>query len=208
MWGEDSCEEIPGVRCDASGNVVELVISDKGMRGELPAGLAAALPELREVALDGNRLSGGILEMARDLLLLESFSASHNNLTGRVPCPRRGVGIPGQLACVPIGASALHTLSLSFNRLDGTIPGRCIAACNPHLAALQLESNRLTGQVPGHLSQLSKLVLFDVSQNDLTGTLPGELANLVKLTTLDLSLNRLSGMGLHASTSQLNLSRV
>jgi len=54
-------------------------------------------------------------------------------------------------------------------RLTGTIPGECIARCNPDLSALQLESNRLTGGVPSHLSALSKLSLLDVSQNELTG---------------------------------------
>jgi len=52
-WREDSCEEMAGVRCDADGNVVELKMSEKGLRGELPAGLAALLPNLREVFLDG-----------------------------------------------------------------------------------------------------------------------------------------------------------
>ena len=70
-------------------------------------------------AWDGNRLTGGVLEMARDLLLLESFSATHNNLTGRVPCPRQGVGVPGTTACVPIGRgrrrSRCHSLPLHLN---------------------------------------------------------------------------------------------
>ena len=32
-WTETSCEEIPGVRCDRDGNVVELKVSEKGLRG-------------------------------------------------------------------------------------------------------------------------------------------------------------------------------
>ena len=64
------------------------------------------------------------MELARDLPLLEAFSATHNNLTGEVPCPRSGVaaGAPG--ACPPPGGSdsspRLQHLMLSFNRQGGS----------------------------------------------------------------------------------------
>lgn len=191
VWTETSCEEIPGVRCDADGNVVELAVSEKGLRGALPPNLAASLPNLEEVALDGNRLTGGVLELLRDSLRVETFSATRNNLTGPVPCP--GAGNASEAAACASTTSQMYSYSLSFNNLEGTIPGECIARCAPRLAALQLESNRLTGTVPAALAGLSELELLDVSQNVLTGTLPPDLATLDRLQTLDLSLNRFYG---------------
>ena len=104
-WGETSCEEIPGIRCDREGNVVELKVSEKGLRGSLPPDLAAALPKLTEVSLDGNRLTGGVLELARDCPHVESFSATHNNLTGTVPCPGAG-DVPEASACSSSSSSS------------------------------------------------------------------------------------------------------
>ena len=191
-WGENSCEDIPGVRCDAAGNVVELKVSGKGLRGVMPTGLASALPHLVEVSLDGNRLTGGVLELVRDLKKVETFSATHNMLTGRAPCP--GAGDVSEADACTNGGSPLLTYALSFNTLTGSIPGECIARCAPQLTVLQLESNRLTGGVPAALKTLSLLAILDVSQNELTGTLPAELSNLEKLQTLDVSLNRLTGV--------------
>ena len=54
----NACDAIPGIACDGSGNVVSLKITEKGLAGDLPPGLAGRLPKLREVKLDGNLLEG------------------------------------------------------------------------------------------------------------------------------------------------------
>ena len=57
----------------------------------MPPGLAGRLPKLREVKLDGNLLEGNVLELLMYSRTMESFSASRNRLTGRVPCPGQAV---------------------------------------------------------------------------------------------------------------------
>ena len=64
--------------------------SSQGLAGDLPPGLAGRLPKLREVKLDGNLLEGNVLELLMYSRTMESFSASRNRLTGRVPCPGAG----------------------------------------------------------------------------------------------------------------------
>ena len=217
----NACDEIPGLTCDGEGDVIGLRVTEKGLAGDLPPGLAGKLPKLEELNLDGNQLTGNVLEVLMYSSSIRSFSAAGNGLRGRIPCPGAGpppfkadsdsisesdwsswyntaVDACGASAGNPYvrhkGAKGLYHLDLGQNALDGEVPGACLAACAPSLASVDLAGNGLVGDVPASFANLSDtLRALDLGQNRLTGTLPASYASLTKLRTLDLSLNRIGG---------------
>ena len=86
----NACDEIPGLTCDGDGDVLALRVTEKGLAGDLPPGLAGKLPKLEDVNLDGNALTGNVLEVLMYSSSIRSFSAAGNGLTGRIPCPGAG----------------------------------------------------------------------------------------------------------------------
>jgi Leucine-rich repeat (LRR) protein len=109
--------------------------------------------------------------------------------------------------------SHVTTISLSFNRLIGTLPAtlnqltalRVFVADNNQLrgaipllsglSALEIfdvSTNVLGGKIPS-LQGLSKLLLFNASENQLTGSIPS-LADAPALRLILLEQNRLSGV--------------
>ena len=178
----------------------------QGLAGDLPPGLAGRLPKLREVKLDGNLLEGNVLELLMYSRTMESFSASRNRLTGRVPCPgagrvddedealKRCESNDGDPDVTYKGAEGLYHLDLGYNALDGEVPARCLVRCSPGLAVVKLGSNRLTGTVPVAFANLRETMRhLDLSSNELRGQLPVEFGTLDRIQTLDLSLNRIGG---------------
>ncbi len=105
-----------------------------------------------------------------------ALDISGNNLNGTLPADL------GTL-------TSLKTLSLSDNRLRGTIPnlGALVG-----LTSLDLSVNRLSGTIPD-LSALTSLSGLSLFGNQLSGTIPDWLGSLTSLTTLDLGDNRLTG---------------
>ena len=137
---------------------------------------------------------------------MESFSASRNRLTGRVPCPgagrvddedealKRCESNDGDPDVTYKGAEGLYHLDLGYNALDGEVPARCLVRCSPGLAVVKLGSNRLTGTVPVAFASLRESMRhLDLSSNELHGQLPVEFGTLDRIQTLDLSLNRIGG---------------
>ena len=109
----------------------------------------------------------------------------------------------------------VNDLSLSWNRLSGTIPaelgdltflsslylyGNQLSGAIPselgnlsHLIYLELNHNRLSGQIPSELGSLSKLERLWLQSNQLNGVIPSELGGLTNLEKLNLAGNQLSG---------------
>jgi hypothetical protein len=191
-----------GVTCNAAGTaVVEIFLSDNGLRNSLPASLSnisslevfeaegndltGALPnalgtlgKLKALRLSLNRISSTLPKELGNLASLEVFSLAVNLLTGAIPAEL------GKL-------SKLRVLDLSRNSLSGPIPGAV-----GQLAALQfldLSANQLTGALPPQLGQLQNLLSLFAAGNQLTGAVPVGLASLPKLTQLSLGDNQLSG---------------
>ncbi len=65
-------------------------------------------------------------------------------------------GIPED--AVPASETMVRSITLSDNRLTGTIPGKTFQYLMPALGKLYLDNNRLTGSVPLELGGLGKLV--------------------------------------------------
>lgn len=106
--------------------------SNNDFSGELPVDIGVGLPNVQELLLDMNRLSGHIPTSVGGLQVLTNMNLSNNQLTGM---------IPSSVGSIPV----LTTLDLSNNQLSGEIPD---AIGELKLNKLNLSSNSLTGEVP------------------------------------------------------------
>lgn len=97
--------------------------------------------------------------------------------------------IPPQISTL----NSLQILTLSQNRLTGTLPVEIFASASASLLHLDLSYNMLSGTIPLQIGNLGKLVGLDLSYNKLTGPIPSSIGELLILQKLDLSSNRLTG---------------
>ena len=193
--------EWDGVTANRSGRVIELVLSDNRLRGEIPAELGS-LTDLQILGLPKNQLSGEIPPELGNLPSLTVLDLAFNQLTGGVPAElgrlanlqrlylhenRLSGRIPPELGSL----TDLQTLWLDGNELSGGIPPEMGSLAS--LQALHLHSNRLSGEIPSELGNLSNLRRLWLSVNQLSGQIPSELGRLSSLEELSLHSNRLSG---------------
>ncbi|XP_058202454.1 probable LRR receptor-like serine/threonine-protein kinase At1g07650 isoform X24 [Rhododendron vialii] len=130
------------------------------------------------IYLRGQDLPGVLPKSIANLSYLTILALNRNFLNGSIP---------------PEWTSTkLEFLSLSENRLSGTIPkylGRITSLTN-----LSLESSMFEGPVPAELGNLVNLQYFNLNSNNLTGKLPKELLNnLINLREVRLSSNNFTG---------------
>ena len=147
------------------------------MTGGIPLELAA-LTDLLELGLGGNRLSGGIPSELGRLTFLRGLNLAHNQVSE---------GIPAELG----GLTHLQWLYLGDNRLSGGIPAELGGLTR--LRWLLLGGNDLSGGIPPELGGLSQLLELDLGHNQLSGGIPPELGGLTDLRSLLLGGNDLSG---------------
>ena len=166
-----------GVTVSASGRVVGLNLSAKGLSGPISSELGL-LSDLEFLSLDSNNLSGSIPSELGQLGNLESLLLGVNVLSGSIPSEI------GRL-------SNLRYLSLYDNDLSGSIPSELGRLSN--LESLHLNSNSLSGSIPSELGQLSNLESLYLNSNSLSGSIPSELGLLSDLEFLSLDSNNLSG---------------
>ena len=169
--------EWDGVITDDNGRVIELLLFDNQLSGQMPPELGN-LSSLEYINLYGNRLSGEIPAELGRLTDLEQLWLEGNQLSGE---------IPGELG----NLSSLEYMTLSGNRLSGEIPGQLGSLTN--LKRLQLQGNRLSGEIPGQLGRLMNLEGLHLEENRLSGEIPGQLGNLGNLEYLSLRGNLLGG---------------
>ncbi|KAL2238916.1 probable leucine-rich repeat receptor-like protein kinase At1g35710 [Sesamum indicum] len=172
-----------------------LAISRNFISGEIPAGLGQ-LRGLQTLDLSFNQLSGSIPFSIGTLPALSNVIFCHNRLSGSIP---------------PFVSQSLTRLDLKHNDLSGSLSPHGLPSS---LQYLSLSWNRLSGTVDRVLSRLNRLNYIDLSMNQFTGCIPVNLfsfpiSNLqlqrnqfygpvqpvdqVKIETVDLSFNRLSG---------------
>lgn len=91
------------------------------------------LGSLRQLFLDGNRLTGPLTDSLASMTYLDYLGLSNNQLTGPIP--------PGFARF-----NRVYLLNLSSNQLTGSIPE------NLKAVMLLLQNNRLTGELPASYS--------------------------------------------------------
>jgi len=93
---------------------------------------------------------------------------------------------------VECDGSHVSILSLSSNRLSGTIPSTTGQLTS--LKSLSLGDNELRGAIPSTIGQLTSLTSLYLGDNELIGTIPSTIGQLsLNLYALSLSNNQLSG---------------
>lgn len=136
------------------------------------------LPNLVEVNLSDNRLSGGLLNFVSGMLTL--FDASGNLLNGTMP--------------QDFGKSntKLTHLDVGDNQLSGFIPSSLEGLTT--LVHLSLSKNTLSGTLPTFVGERSRLKYLYLNENRLIGTIsPTWGINGSQLTEVSLQDNMLSG---------------
>lgn len=151
-----------------------LTLSLVDMTGTIPTELGN-LTLLKTIYM-GRGLSGAIPSSLNNLLALESFDASSNQLNSLPDLSN---------------LTNLKNLDLAYNLLSGSIPSWLgnLSALN----YLYLQGNDYTGSIPASLGDLSNLVFLILNDNQLTGNIPASFINLQELGILQLGNNQLSG---------------
>ncbi|GFZ04663.1 leucine-rich repeat (LRR) family protein [Actinidia rufa] len=176
-------------------NLRFLAVSRNFISGEIPATIGQ-LRGLQTLDLSFNQLSGSIPWSIGALPALSNVILCHNRLSGSVP---------------PFTSHTLTRLDLKHNDLSGSLSPTSLP---PSLQYLSLSWNRLDGSMDGLLPRLNRLNYLDLSMNRFTGSIPGSLFSFpisslqlqrnsftgpvqpvdqVSIPTVDLSFNRLSG---------------
>ncbi len=182
-----------GTECDWSGvwcseedigpTVTRLGFGANNMRGTLPESIGA-LPYLRDLFLQGNRLEGELPEAVFDNPngTLSRVDLSRNRFTGTVP------------------AQALYQarmyMLLDDNRFeelpDFDPPPDVQVASRIETTTITINNNELSGPIPDFIGELASVRVLELANNRLSGPLPESMANL-SLSKLHLQNNRLAG---------------
>ena len=125
----DSCEDLDGVNCDIDGNVIELVVSDKGLQCDQMPPLEG-LHNIMILEAANNNIGGTIPPQIVQSPNLEIVQLAHNLLTGTVPC---------------FPSNSLRLVDLDINLLTGTVP---VCLFKDSMITIQLSSNLLHGTLP------------------------------------------------------------
>lgn len=175
-----SCEDLSYVRCDALGNVVELLVSGRALSGTLDFALFEQLPALRKLSIGGNRLQGAVLPSIFASQSLEEVSLRKNDFHGTIPCPS-------------VTEPRLSELDLANNYFTGALPS-CLFTMLPKLRDIDVSYNLLTdGTIFSDIQHAQQLVTFRANEAGLKGPLPFDLRCVRKLITFTARGNSLSG---------------
>ena len=136
------------------------------------------------LGLQSCRLTGTIPKsLSNDVPSLLHLDIANNQLTGNIPEELAG-----------FGNNQLMRLFLGDNNFaPGPIP-TFIYTQMTNLFELSLRNTARTGTVPTSLSQMTNLILLDLSRNDLEAKFPGEItSNMLDMQVLILQHNAFSG---------------
>ena len=170
-WNGVSLDTVPSLY------VRDLLLTDKGLTGAIPASFGG-LVDLLRLDLDENQLTGGIPSELGNMESLKQLYLFGNRLTGSIPAE----------------LSELNNLTILFldnNRLSGSIPEKLAELDG--LRMLLLDNNQLTGAIPSALGGMDSLEQLWLRDNQLTGGIPSELEDLSTLTHLYLEGNSFTG---------------
>ncbi|KAJ7979688.1 Receptor-like protein kinase [Quillaja saponaria] len=176
--------------------LVNLFLYENSLSGYIPSELGK-LQKLEQLLLWQNSLVGSIPEEIGGLLELEEFMISNNNVSGSIPSNLSNAtnllqtNLEGSIPSTLASCSNLQAIDLSHNALTGSIPTGLFQLKN--LTKLLLISNDISGSIPPEIGNCSSLVRLRLGSNRIAGSIPKSIGNLRSLNFLDFSGNRLSG---------------
>ncbi|OAY69413.1 putative leucine-rich repeat receptor-like serine/threonine-protein kinase [Ananas comosus] len=157
----------------------ELELAGNGLGGAIPPSVGELSPNLRQLDLEENFISGPIPVNISNLVNLTYLNLSNNYLNG---------SIPPEISRL----RKLERVYLLNNFLTGEIPPSLGEI--PHLGLVDFSGNRLSATIPDTFANLTQLRRLMLHNNMLSGAIPPSLGNCMNLEILDLSHNRLSGI--------------
>ena len=89
--------------------------------------------------------------------------------------------------------SSLVILDVGYNQIQGSLPWN-IGITLPNLEYLAIELNQFAGSIPISISNVSNLIIVDLSENELSGKVPS-LEKLYKMTVFGIDGNNLGNGG-------------
>ncbi|KAJ8562153.1 hypothetical protein K7X08_011444 [Anisodus acutangulus] len=162
-----------------SSNVTSLYLRDNLFSGPIPLSICGELPNLSDLDISRNKLSGTIPLCMGDINQLATLALNNNQLIGQFP------DFSSKLL-------SLYWIDISENRLSGQIPGSLGSLSN--LMFLRLSGNNLSGELPSSLRNCTKMFSIDLSNNQLSGLIPAWLGETMRsLLILSVRDNRFSG---------------
>ncbi|KAF5726022.1 hypothetical protein HS088_TW23G00759 [Tripterygium wilfordii] len=162
------------------GNLSNLEVLNMATNGFVPSRFPSQFIQLKKLKilwLYESNLIGEIPDMIGEMVALESFDLSGNNLTGNLPT----------------GLFMLKNLSILYlykNQLSGEIP-QVVEALN--MSVIDLSQNNLSGMIPADFGKLEKLSELSLFSNQLSGEIPESIWKIPSLRILRLFTNKLSG---------------
>ncbi|KAJ4724687.1 LRR receptor-like serine/threonine-protein kinase [Melia azedarach] len=219
--------EIPECLSNSS-FLVGLYLSNNSLSGRIPRWLGN-MSYLEDIIMPNNHLKGPIPMEFCQLSSLHILDISENNISGNFPSCFSPIRIKqvhlsknmlqGQLQDGAFyNSSSLVTLDLSYNHLNGTIPGWIDRLSQ--LSYLILANNNFEGEVPISFNgtgpsmgkeedirfttkkisysykgkPLNSMFGIDLSCNRLTGQIPSQIGYLKRIRALNFSHNNLTGI--------------
>ncbi|KAH7854740.1 hypothetical protein Vadar_017280 [Vaccinium darrowii] len=156
-----------------------LGLSDNLIIGPLPQNISEMLPNLENLYLDGNLVSGLIPYSLWEIPTLLILDLSKNKLSGNLPHNYEGWGV----------RSDLMVMRLSSNKLSGILPSSFGNFTS--LEELQLNGNSFYGELPLTLRNCSSLIVLNLGENGFSGSITRWIDNL-PLSVLRLHQNMFS----------------
>jgi Leucine-rich repeat (LRR) protein len=212
--GTDPCHAPFGVRCAASGEIVELDLSGEAMACELRAADFAAfgsslerlnLRNNRNVTLPGESSTFGVLGA---LTNLKSIDVSFTSLAyaralddlcagasaSLIEITATATNIQGAVPACVLAMPNLQTINLAHNYLNGTLPDLPLATPMRYVSlGTQYSTTAITGSIPSSYASSPTLEFLFLNNLALSGSIPDSFANS-RLRELSLKANNLTGV--------------
>ncbi|KAL2513319.1 putative LRR receptor-like serine/threonine-protein kinase [Abeliophyllum distichum] len=154
-------------------------LANNSLSGSLPVDICHNLPDLEELFLESNLLTGEILSSIFECKKLWLITLTDNKLTG---------GLPANVG----NLTGLLYLHLANNNLTGELPAEL---GNLNLVEINVFDNDLIGPIPFTMFNISTLLMLGLSNNQFSGHLPSTMGlSLPNLELLHLANNIFSGV--------------
>ncbi|KAG2333398.1 hypothetical protein Bca52824_004578 [Brassica carinata] len=180
-----------------------------GFSGNLRLDFGNLLPNLRELSLGRNSLTGAIPPALANISNLQILGMEFNSLTGSIPPSFANIRYfqililnDNSLGSFSAGdleflvaltnCTQLQILDVSYNRLGGDLPAS-ISNLSLNVNQLLLHKNSISGSIPHGVGNLIGLQRFWLFGNLLKGPIPASFGRLPGLVELSVHANRMSG---------------